>query len=636
MHFEKDILRYSLIIAVCVVLAYANTFCVPFIFDDQINIVENSSIRNLSSVYQMLAPPFGMGVSGRPVINFTLALNYAISGENPWSYHLLNLLIHLSAALCLFGIVRRTFLSDRLKGRYGGAATPLAFGCALLWALHPLQTQAVTYTIQRCESFMGLCFLLTFYFAIRGWLSVDQRQWHLAALLSFLIGIGTKEVIVVAPVLLFVYDLIFFQGSMRDVLRRSHLLYAGLVFGLLTLGFLVAAGGTTSSGTGRMTFSALDYWVTQPEVILHYLKLTIWPYPLSLDYDWPIAKPHDSWPAIIITAGLILFSVWALWKRMPIGFCAAWFFAVLAPTSLIPLPDVAFEHRMYIPSIAIVVITVTGVYGLIDVATKRWSKSEAVGNVMRRKGAIYLILFVGPALVILTYARNINYGSDVSIWAAAVQSYLENSRAQANLGNALLQEGDLRSAMGHLYKALHIETKNAQRYRGALTYYEYLRVRPVYAKVQDNIGWAWLQKGNAVTAIEHFQEVLKVNPDNTVALAHMGTALYFLGKRDDSLDYFRRAILLKPSDPAIQVNYGVTLRLQGRLIEAMEQFQAALRLMPNVEAHYGMGMALRQLGRNAEAVIHFQEALRLNPKYGPAGENLEQLMKKQKPGQGPS
>lgn len=224
---DLKILRYSLIITACVFLAYINSFNVPFIFDDQINIVENNSIHDFLSVSQVFSPPFGTGIAGRPVINFTLALNYAISGYNPWSYHLFNLLIHLSAALCLMGVVRRTFLSDSLKEKYAEAAKPLAFVSALLWAIHPLNTQAVTYTIQRCESFMGLCFLLTFYFAIRGWQSVAPRQWHLAAILSFFVGIGTKEVIVVVPVLLFIYDLLFFHGDPKNVIKRSPLLYAG-------------------------------------------------------------------------------------------------------------------------------------------------------------------------------------------------------------------------------------------------------------------------------------------------------------------------------------------------------------------------------------------------------------------------
>ena len=628
---ERGALKYPLVIAVLTIIAYSNTFHVPFIFDDQINIVENTSIRNLSSLFQVFAPSFKTGIAGRPIVNFSLALNYAISGMDTWSYHLLNLLIHLSAALCLFGIVRRSFLSDRLKGKYGHAATPLAFACALLWALHPLQTQAVTYTIQRCESLMGLCFLLTFYFAIRGWQSVTPRQWHLAAVLSFLAGIGTKEVIVVAPVLLFVYDLLFFHGDPRNVLRCSPLLYTGLSFGLLSLGLLLAAGGTVSSGTGRITFTALDYWITQPEVILHYLSLAFWPGRLCIDYGWPMAMFWGAWPSIITLAALMIASLLALWKQWPIGFPAAWFFAVLASTSLFPLPDVAFEHRMYLPLLALIVITTTGVYRVLAGATKRWIENEALGTTIMRKGAFYLLILAGLSLGILTYARNIDYQSDISIWADAVRKYPVNSRAHANLGNAFLQEGNIRNAEEHLYEALHIEMQNAKRYAGGAKHYEYLSIRPVYARVQDNLGWVRLQKGNTAAAMEHFQEALKVSPGNATALAHMGIALHLQGKKADAMYYFQRAILLNPSDPDIQVNLGVTLRLQGRLHEAIEHFQEALRLMPrNVWAQYGMGMALRQMGRGDEAVSYFREALRLNPHFEPAKENMEHFMKEQK------
>ena len=634
MQIDLGVLRYSLVVAACVVIAYANTFHVPFIFDDQINIVENSSIRNFLSIIQVLAPPFGTGVAGRPIVNFTLALNYAISGENPWSYHLLNLMIHLSAALCLFGIVRRSFLSESLQGNYGDAATPLAFSCALIWALHPLQTQAVTYTIQRCESLMGLCFLLTFYFAIRGWQSVAPQRWHLAAILSFLVGIGVKEVIIVAPILLFVYDLLFFHGDPKNAIKRSPLLYAGLSFGLLCLGLLVTAGGTASSGTGRITFSALDYWVTQPGVILHYLRLTLWPYSLSLDYGWPIARLQDAWPSISIIAMLMIISFWALIKRYPIGYLAAWFFAGLAPTSLLPLPDAAFEHRMYLASIAVVVIMVTGVYKSLDRAVKRWTGNEVRRNMIRRKGSLYLLILTAVSLGILTYARNVDYGSDISIWAAAVREYPENSRAHANLGNAFLQEERIEKALAHLYVALRLETGNARRHEGALSYEEYLRIRPVYAKVQDNLGWAWLQKGNVPVAILHLQEALKANPHYATAFAHMGIALHLQGKQSGAMNYFQRAIRLNPFDPDIHVNLGATLRLEGKLFEALEQFREALRLMPRkASAHYGIGMVLKQQGEKRAAMSHFREALRLNPNYAPAKEIMEQLLQEEKRGQ---
>lgn len=626
MRFEKGVLPYSLVIAAAVVMVYAGIFYVPFVFDDQVNIVENTSIRSLSSIFQVFAPPFEMGVAGRPVVNFSLALNHGISGEDPWSYHLLNLLIHLSAALCLFGIVRRTLTSDRLKEAYGNGATPLAFACAVIWAIHPVQTQAVTYTIQRCESLMGLFFLLTFYFAIRGWQSATPRPWHLAAVLSFIVGAGAKEVIAVAAVLLFVYDLLFFHDNAKNALRRSLVLYGGIAFGLVSLGFLVAAGGTASSGTGRTTFSALDYWMTQPGVILHYLRLIFWPEGFAIDYGWPITTFGEAWPSIAVIALLMAASLWALVKRNPIGFPAVFFFTVLAPTSLIPLPDAAFDHRLYLPSMAVVTITLICFYRWWARLTERRIENEALGKPVMRKGAAYLLVLVVASLGILTYARNMDYRSDVSIWADAAEKYPGNSRAHANLGNALLQAGDLKQAMGHLYEALRIETENARKVTGGLTYDEYVRIRPVYAKIQDNLGWAWLRKGDPAQATGHLREALKVNPAYATALAHMGIALYLQGKQPDAAACFQRAILMKPSDPDIRVNLGVTLRLQGRPLEAARHFQEALRLAPrHVAAHYGAGMALHELGRDAEAAGHFQEALRLNPAYGPAREIMERL-----------
>ncbi len=569
---RSDVLRYSLVVAAAVVLAYANTFQVPFIFDDQINIVENSSIRDLFSITQVLAPPFGVGVAGRPVVNFTMALNYAISGEDPWSYHLLNLLIHVSAALCLFGIVRRSLSSERLKEIYGDAATPLAFSCALLWALHPLQTQAVTYTIQRCESLMGLCFLLTFYLAIRGWESPIPRQWHLGAILSFLLGIGTKEVMVITPVLLFVYDLLLFHGDPKKAVKRSPLLYAGLSVGLLCLGLLVTAGGTASSGTGRGVYSAFEYLITQPEVILHYLRLTFWPYPLSLDYGWPVTKLQDAWPSIFVMAVLLVVSLWALVKRYPAGYLAAWFFASLAPTSIHPLPDLAFEHRMYLASASLVVMAVIGIYRLLGLISRHFLAGNGLTSPFLSKGSLYLLILCSLSLMFQTYVRNLDYQTELSIWADTVEKRPQNIRAQSNVGLAYLRLGSLPNAEKYLREALAID--------------------PNYVPANSNIGIVLNLQGRYAEAARHFQKVLTI----------------------------------KPLSPDGYANLGAALLLSGKPLDAVTHFTEALRLTPgHVKAHYGIGMALRQLGRETEAVSHFQESLRLNPNFAPAKEIMEKL-----------
>ena len=149
-------------------LANAGTFSVPFLFDDSSSVLDNASIRSWPTLAELMSPPANGTTGGRPVLNLTFAVNYAISGLEPWSYHAINLLIHILAALTLFGLVRRTLLLGSLRSRWGDSATWFAAIVALIWALHPVQTQSVTYISQRAESLMGLFYLATLYCFIRG------------------------------------------------------------------------------------------------------------------------------------------------------------------------------------------------------------------------------------------------------------------------------------------------------------------------------------------------------------------------------------------------------------------------------------------------------------------------------------
>lgn len=156
----------ALVLATAVV--YRGTLAAPLIYDDRLWITWNPSIQHLGSIVDVLAPPPGSVVFGRPVLSLSLALNYAVSGENAWSYHLANLGVHMLAALALFGIVARTLDLRPALVPFARDRTLAAFAVALLWALHPLQTESVTYVIQRAESLMGLFYLLTLYCFIRG------------------------------------------------------------------------------------------------------------------------------------------------------------------------------------------------------------------------------------------------------------------------------------------------------------------------------------------------------------------------------------------------------------------------------------------------------------------------------------
>ena len=204
-------------------LAYANSFAGRFIFDDRA-ILEDISIRQLWPPWTAMLSPTNVA---RPVVGLTFAINYAISGLEVWSYHLVNLLIHLLAALALFGIVRRALVSERLRGRFGAASVWLAAAVAVIWAVHPLQTQAVTYIVQRGESLMGLMYLATLYAVIRA-AETASRRWIVAAVISCAIGMATKPVMATAPIIALLFDVIFVAGSLKVALRRRWGLYAAL------------------------------------------------------------------------------------------------------------------------------------------------------------------------------------------------------------------------------------------------------------------------------------------------------------------------------------------------------------------------------------------------------------------------
>ena len=372
------------LIVLAAILAYRNCFSGPFIFDDELAIPQNPTIRQLWPIWKPLCPPsHGETVTGRPLLNLSFAVNYAAGGLNVWGYHVVNLAIHVLAALLLFGILRRTFLLTLLGNFPMHAPTCLALAIALLWAVHPLQTESVTYIVQRAESLVGMFYLLTLYCFIRGASSAGGRYWYVVAVLACLLGMASKEVMVSAPLMVLLYDRAFLAGSFREAWRRHYGVYLALASTWLLSGWLVVVagsrGGTAGFGAG---VSSWAYLCTQFGAIVHYLKLSVWPRPLLFDYG-PDTVPITL--AIIpdaIFVGLLgLATLVALWRWPKIGFLGAWFFAILAPTlSIVPVAtQVVAEHRMYLPLAA--VLTAVALSGYVA------SWAMARGELLSRRTA---------------------------------------------------------------------------------------------------------------------------------------------------------------------------------------------------------------------------------------------------------
>jgi tetratricopeptide (TPR) repeat protein len=513
--------------------AYHNSFQGPFIFDDLGCIPENPHIRHLWPIWDVLSPHTESAVTGRPVVCLTLALNYALGGLNVWGYHAFNLAVHLLSTLVLFGILRRTLEGEKLRDQIGAAAIWLAGAIALIWEVHPLQTECVDYIVQRTESLMGLFLLLTLYCTLRSSQSSRPGVWYLAAVISCALGMGSKEVMVGAPLLVLLYDRVFLASSFRDLWHRRRELYIGLAASWVILAILVLWVPHSATGFGIKGHTpwnySWDYLKTEAGVIVYYLRLCFWPHPLVIDYaDWPITLSLKGGLASgIVVIGLLGATVWAVRHRPWAGFLGAWFFLILGPTSSI-LPSVgeaAADRRMYLPLAAVVTMAVVGAFAL---GKRLLNKQPGVALGCVAGG------FVVALLTFLTIQRNCDYRSAVNIWQDTVEKRPSNPRAHNNFGTVLLQAGKVQEAIGHFEQAL--------------------RIKPDYADAHNNLGAALRRQGRLQEAIGHYEQALRLKPDYAEAHNNLGNALVQLGRVQEAIGQYEQALRINPHFVQAQAN----------------------------------------------------------------------------------
>ena len=519
------------LLVAAVLAAYANSFRGVFVFDDLPAILENPTIHGGADLGKILHPPELSTVAGRPVLNLTFALNQAISRDAVWSYHVFNLLIHLAAGGFLFGIVRRT-----LRRRGVESSLP-AWAITGLWLLHPLQTESVTYIVQRAESLMGLFYLAAFYCFVRAVEKERARIWSALTVLFSLIGMATKESMVTLPVLLLLYDRIFIAGSFSATWQRRRGLYTGLA---CTWGMLVWLMIGTHSRGGSAGFGAnagaFDYFVTQLFAVVHYVHLALFPQPLIFDYGSELMKfsPMLALHAAVYFA-LLAATIVALIQRPAVGFLGATFFLLLAPTStFVPVASQTIaEHRMYLPLAAVIAAVVLGVHAWLG------------------RNALALWLVAAAALAVATCERNADYHSALALWTDTATKRPGNGRAHDWIGLAALKTGKTEEALGEFHRAVAIQPSNA--------------------KFRNNLGAALATLGRHEEATKEFQAAVTLDPAFTDARhnlsqaeTQLAIALIRGGHVEESIAHLRRAVKLAPEDQATVYNLNFALQQLGR------------------------------------------------------------------------
>jgi tetratricopeptide (TPR) repeat protein len=608
--------------------AYSNIWHAPFVFDDVPSIVENATIRHLWPLWDVLMPNQAGGIttSGRPLVNLSLALNYAISGGHVWSYHLVNVAIHLATGMCLLGIIRRTLVLSPLNPHEEGAALPIATAIAAIWLLHPLQTESVAYVVQRAESLSALFYLLTLYCFIRG-AGMQEGKWRVASVVACALGMASKEVMVSAPVIVLLYDRAFVSGTLHAAWQRRRGYYLALAATWLIVGALILSTGNRGGTAGFATeISPWTYALTQTRAIIGYIARTFWPYPLIFDHGLATVRHFADvfWLALAVIA-LLTLTVVMLIRRPHVGFAGACFFALLGPSSsFVPvITQTVAEHRAYLASGVIITL------------------SAIVLCAMLGRRALGVGAAAALAFAVATLARNRDYRSETALWADTVAKLPTNARAHNNLGQALYRRGKIPEAMAAYERALQLQPKYPEthynlgvalaaqgRTAEAIRHYETaLHVQPYYPEALNNMGNALVVLGRVDEAIRYYEEALAVKPDFAEAHNNLGNALLQASHASDAVMRFNRALALRPDYPEARYNLGNALAAQGNMSGALEQYRAALASKPDyAEAHVNAGNALLALARPTEALGHYEKAVALAPRLADAHFNLGSVL----------
>lgn len=510
--------------------AYSNSFDGVFVFDDEPAIARNPGLNRLWPLSEAMSAPKDTTLAGRPVGSLSFALDYALSGGTLRGFHATNLAIHLGAALLVYGITRRTLLAPSLRDEFGPAAPRLALVVALLFVAHPLQTGSVTYIVQRVESLMGFFYLATLYSAIRGLDAVGRSRtlWTAAATLACALGMGTKEVMVTAPLMVMLWD----RQFAADRIGSRRALYLSLAGTWAILAALLVGGHRTSSV--GFDFPGWPWWrylLTQAEVVTHYLRLAVLPAPLVLDYEWPaVTSAGEAIAPATLMAVLLMITLRGLLRRSSAAFASAWFLLILAPTSsVLPIvTEVAAEHRMYLPLIGVIAFVVIGLFRL----------GRRLGSAPGFRGRHLL----GPAAVVaagltvlsfarLTWERNADYRDYDRIWLDTIAKRPDNARARNNYATLLLARGNFIEAERHLRKAVERQ--------------------PSYAEAQANLGVALSAQARLSEGAEHLERAIALRPDFAEAYRNLGETYALQHRMAEAAARYATALAYLPDDVSL-------------------------------------------------------------------------------------
>lgn len=601
-----------------VVVVYGPALNSPFIFDDYGAVTSNESIVSLwplvgSDKPRPLNPPPLIPTSGRPLVNLSFAVNYAFGGLMSWGYHFVNLMLHWFSAVLAWAILRRTLRLPYFHGRYDLAADWLAVATASLWAIHPLGTEAVIYVTQRTELMMTLFYLATLYCSLRYWaatagtinsteddqqgatrVSRQRRLWLTLATTACLGGMASKEVMIVAPLMVFLFDRTFVAGTLKKALRNSWPLYLALTAtSVLLIALMLHNPHSDSAGFG-LGVPAYEWWLTQTKVFFMYMKLVVWPWPLLIHYEFPyLTSISAAWPYVAALLVIGVSTLLLLLRNRPLGYLGTWVFAILSPTFVVPVvTEMAAERRMYLALLAPCLVFVVGSYELILTMLQR-QQSARVDLDSRRPSFLLGLPMVALVFVfcLVSSSRLAAYDDELNLWLEVLQHQPNNAIAHHNIAAFMERRGDEDAALGE--------------------YREAVRLAPTSSHSHYQLAVLLNKKGDHKEAATHFADAIRYLPKpNATMQNNLAVALYMAGQNDAAIDAYHAALDIDPNYWLAHRNLGTALAKAGKFRDAIAAFETALRLNSQaIEMYNDLARAHFRLQQRQQAVEALRQGL---------------------------
>ncbi|MFA5199747.1 MAG: tetratricopeptide repeat protein [Candidatus Omnitrophota bacterium] len=645
---NRNLLAFVLIILLGFA-AYANSLNNGFVYDDELVAQDRSFLSSWDNLRYFLSPVYFSG-SGeytfRPVLTLTYLFDYTRGNGKPESFHQTSLVFHIINALLLYLLLLQIipFLDKRLNFKL------VALLASLIFVVHPIQTESVDGIAFREEILVAFFSLISLLFFIMN--KIKGKAFLLIiSLISYFLALLCKESALSLIPIIFLVDL-FYEDKTNKKERftsrfklHSYIGYFAVLITYIYIRFFWMKGAGEISALVNTTYPGGSLYtsiLTSSRIILKYLALLVFPFPLSVEYyNYYIVYPSRSFfepktfASLIFLFSLSVFLIRNFWKYRLFTFSILWFFIWLGPViNLLPLNHPLAERYLYIPAAGFFIIL------SVVIINPLYFKARATLKQNINKVQIYFLIFLFSGYLILTINRNKIWKNPIIFWNEAMKQPPNSARAYTNLGYAYFKKGMYDEAIKAYQQSIKESPDYADPYMDlSLVFLELrnydqaqqnieiaMRLKPGSALSHNQQGRIFLAKKDYLKAQAEFEKAIEIEPFYAPAFNNLAICYFRQGDYEKAIEGYKKVLNLNLRPASVYVNLGLAYLLKNDLSSAEENFLIALKIDPQlVDAYNNLGVIYLRQGRNDRARDAWEMVLKIDRGHSEARRNLESL-----------